>query len=313
MNVPVYIPAVLGAVEIADVAISVLIFAAVASLIVAVFGMPGQIQVSPQRQAALSTGHTDRRTIFEQGLLRPIAWLMLAMAYRLAIPRAKEWIRRKLVAAGSPNYYTSEEYLALSLMAGLALGAVVEIAELMLSGRLSVLWFVMGFAAGLFASLYYLYDLASRRLRQIGRKVPYSLDLIALAMGAGATFQEAVRTVVRGGDAEAFHVELRAMLAEMDLGATRRAAMQNLADRIPLEALQSIVASVIQAEELGTPLGEVLHAQANLLRLQRSVRAENLAAVAGVRILIPSLLILISVVLTVFAPAIVKAVRGGLF
>ena len=110
-----------------------------------------------------------------------------------------------------------------------------------------------------------------------------------------------------------FNVELKAMLAEMDLGTTRRAALQNLAERVPIEMLRSIVASVIQAEELGTPLSDVLHSEATLLRLQRSVRAENAAAVASVRILLPSLLILMSVVLAVFAPAIVRAVKRGLF
>jgi len=99
----------------------------------------------------------------------------------------------------------------------------------------------------------------------------------------------------------------------MDLGTTRRAALQNLAERVPIEMLRSIVASVIQAEELGTPLSDVLHSEATLLRLQRSVRAENAAAVASVRILLPSLLILMSVVLAVFAPAIVRAVKRGLF
>ena len=103
------------------------------------------------------------------------------------------------------------------------------------------------------------------------------------------------------------------MLAEIELGTTRRKAMQNLAERVPLEMLRSIVASVIQAEELGTPLSDVLRSQATLLRMQRSVRAENAAAVASVRILVPSLLILMSVILAVFSPMILRVVRKGLF
>ncbi|HOF19064.1 MAG TPA: type II secretion system F family protein, partial [Phycisphaerae bacterium] len=109
------------------------------------------------------------------------------------------------------------------------------------------------------------------------------------------------------------NVELKSLLAEMDLGATRRKALQNLAARVPLDHLQSIVASVIQSEELGTPLADVLHSQATLLRLQRTVRAENLAAVASVRILVPCLLLLFAVILAVFGPAIIRALQGGLF
>ncbi len=57
----------------------------------------------------------------------------------------------------------------------------------------------------------------------------------------------------------------------------------------------------------------VLHDQATLLRLQRSVRAENAAAIASVRILIPCLLLVFAVILAVFGAPIVRAVRGGLF
>ena len=77
--------------------------------------------------------------------------------------------------------------------------------------------------------------------------------------------------------------------------------------------MKAIAASVIQAEELGTPLHKVLHDQSTLLRLQRTVRAENAAAVASVRILMPCLLIVMAVMLIVFAPAIVKFTKHGLF
>ena len=96
------------------------------------------------------------------------------------------------------------------------------------------------------------------------------------------------------------------------MGTTRRRALESMASRVPIEQLQAIVSSVIQAEELGTPLADALHSQAELLRLNRSVRAENLAAEAGVRVLIPCLLILIAVVLAVFAPWILSGSKSGL-
>jgi len=47
--------------------------------------------------------------------------------------------------------------------------------------------------------------------------------------------------------------------------------------------------------------------------MQRSMKAENRAAVASVRILIPCLLLVAAVMLVIFGPAIIRAVRGGLF
>ena len=296
-----------------DLGLSVGIFASVFMLVVAVFGQPGEIRMSPQREAALATGAVDRKTVFEQALIRPIMWLLLMLAHRLAMPRLKDWLRRKLVAAGSPNYYTPEEYLALGMLVGLVLACMLEMLHVMLLNKLSVVTIAAGLGFGIALTLYQVHNAATMRISLIAKRVPYALDLIALAMGAGATFTEAVRAVVRDETDDPFNGELRAVLAEIELGTTRRQALQNLSDRVPLELLRSIVASVIQAEELGTPLAEVLHSQATLLRMQRTVRAENSAAVASVRILVPSLLILMSVVLAVFAPAIVRMIRGGMF
>jgi len=295
-----------------DILLSAGILVSVVLVVVVLFSRPGEIQVSAQREAALATGHTDRRTVFEQPLLRPIMWLLLAASHRLAATRVKGWLRRTLIAAGSPNYYTPEEYLAVALAAGLVLAGLLEVVHLLAYGQFSLTLFVFGVGAGVGLTFYNLHDKAAKRLREVSRRVPYALDLVALAMGAGATFTEAVRTVAREDSDDPFNVELRALLAEMDLGTTRRRALQNLSDRTPLDSLRTIIASVIQAEELGTPLGDVLHDQATLMRLRRSFAAENRAAVASVRIPIACLPLIFAVLLAIFGPAIIKAVRGGL-
>jgi tight adherence protein C len=296
-----------------DLVLSVLILVDVAMLIVAIFGQRTVVRLSPEREAAIATGHTDRKTVFESPVIRHVMWFLLNLSHRLAMPRLKAWTRRRLVAAGNPDYYTPEEYLALSMASGFILGLLLGVVFLALADNFSIISVFIGMFVGMGLTIFQLYDRSEKRVRIISKRVPYSLDLISLAMGAGATFTEAVQTVVREESVDPFSVELRTMLAEMELGTTRRKALRNLSDRVPLESLRSIVASVIQAEELGTPLGEVLHQQASLLRLHRSVRAENAAAVASVRILVPSLLILIAVVVAIFGPAILRIAERGLF
>jgi tight adherence protein C len=296
-----------------DYLIMAALFVSVAAGVMFVFSQPGEIRMSHQRQAAIATGHTDRTTLFENTLLRPLMWLLLTLAHRLNIGGGKVWLRKQLVAAGSPNYYTAEEYLALSFLLGLSLGIFLEILIILWTGGMSFTAMLLGLVGGVTLSLVSLVDKAGKRLRHITRQLPYALDLISLAMGAGATFVEAARTIVTEDRDNPLNVELRAVLAEMELGTTRREALQNFARRLPLESVRNLTSSVIQAEELGTPLGKVLHDQANLLRMQRSVRAENKAAVAGVRILIPCLLLVIAVLLTVFGPALIRVSQGGLF
>lgn len=295
------------------VVVAAAIFAFVVLIVLAVFGQRGRTEMTPQREAALATGHADRRTVFEMPLTQPLMWLLLLAARRLPLRKLKAWIRKTLVAAGNPNFYTADEYLAVALLWGLVMAGVLEVANLVLFGSLSIVMLPFGFLVGLGGHIYHLHGKAAKRVKLISRRVPYTLDLIALAMGAGATFTEAIRTVVREDTQHPFSVELNTVLAEMDLGTTRAQALRSLSDRVPLESLRSIVAAIIQAEALGSPLSIVLKEQANLMRLQRSVRAEKLAAAASVRILVPSLLILISVVLAVFAPIIIRGLKGELF
>jgi len=295
------------------VVVAAAIFVFVFLFVLSVFAQRGRAEITPEREVALATGHEDRRTVFESVTLQPLMWLLLLTSRGLGLRGLKSKIREMLVASGNPNYYTPDEYLAVSMFWGLVMAILFEVLNIMFGGGVSLVMPVGGFAVGTAAMLYHLHGSATKRTRDISRRIPYTLDLIALAMGAGATFTEAVRTVVREDPEHPFNVELNTVLAEVDLGTTRRQALKNMSDRIPLEALRAIVGAIIQAEGLGTPLADVLKEQANLLRLQRSVRAEKLAAAASVRILVPSLLILVSVVLTVFAPVIIRGLKGELF
>ncbi len=306
----------LAAVSVGDVlAVAVIWAATFTTVFLGIYGLFSQdveVHYSFQREAAILAGHADRSTVFEITWLQPILWVLLALASGMSLLRLKRNIHRNLVASGNPNYYSVDEYLALSLLSGTAMALLSIVIGYMFRENLNVLATLFIWVVGFFLPIGRLHSVARRRVRLISRKIPYSLDLIALSMGAGATFVEAVRTLVREDPDDEFNQELSQMLAEVELGRTRAEALQELADRIPLESLRAIIGAILQAEALGTPLADVLKAQANLLRHQRSVRAEKLAATASVRMLIPSVLILMAVVVIVFAPVLLRWYRGGL-
>ena len=299
------------AVDLLSIASAVLIFVFVLTFVLAIYGQRGRVEITPEREIALAAGAADRHTVFEMPLLQPIMWLLLQIVRHLPIQRSKEKIYRMLVAAGSPNFYTPDEYLAVALLWGCIVAIVLEIFNVIFS--LGIVFPILGFIAGFAGTIYRLHDQAAKRVRMINKRLPYTLDLIALSMGAGATFTEAIKTLVAEDPDHPVNIEFATVLADVELGTTREQALKNLAERIPLESLRAIVAAIIQAENLGTPLSDVLKQQADLMRLQRSVRAEKLAAAASVRILVPSLLILMSVVLAVFSPLIIRGLKGRLF
>lgn len=102
------------------------------------------------------------------------------------------------------------------------------------------------------------------------------------------------------------------MLQELDLGHTRRSAMEGFAARIPTDQVREFVNSVVQAEEKGSPLASVLTIQAQTQRLRRSIAAEETASEAALMLLGPMTLIFLCVIVLLLGPVVVRFMTGGL-
>lgn len=72
--------------------------------------------------------------------------------------------------------------------------------------------------------------------------------------------------------------------------------------RLNDEEMGAIIGSIIQSEELGTPLSHIFRTQADLLRVKRSQRAETLAGEASVNMLLPGVLVMAAAVLIILGP-----------
>ena len=68
--------------------------------------------------------------------------------------------------------------------------------------------------------------------------------------------------------------------------------------------------ALVQAEERGNPVAEVLSIQASSSRTRRSVRAEELAAKAGVKMTGPLMLVFLAVLGLIAGPAMMTITEG---
>lgn len=293
--------------------LSVLIAAAVVLVVVA-FGRQSHTAAVEDARFGILPGMSIRRNRWlYSAVLRPLTFGFNAYNRALPAPGLKATIQRYLITAGYPGDLDVVDFLTLCELVGLITSFVFTGLFFLGTGALYITILVPTLLLGTAAPYWWLKERAHNRTRQINRELPYGLDLIALSMGAGATFNEAVRTLVREDLKSPLNQEFRQVLGEIEMGRTRTEALLNFGQRIPLEELKSIVSAIIQGETLGTPLTDALRMQSNLLRLKRSVRAEKLAGEAAVKILLPSVLILISVLIMVLGPVIVRAVKGQLY
>lgn len=298
--------------DIEQIAISIIVFAGVFLPIYTIFRYPVPAAAPVNRRIARAMG-ADRATIFEQPILAPFLHLMVHLASRLNLPKVRADVRQDLDASGNASGYTVEQYLALCLLSALIIGLIGAALELWLGGGLLLIVFPVCAVGGFYVPLILLHGARNRRVIRIAKQLPYTLDLIALVMAAGSSFGEAVETLIRDNPDDDLNQELRIALSEIEYGATRASALRNLGVRIPLESLRSVVAAVNQSEKLGTPMSAILKVQADMLRVHRGVIAEKKSASASLRILVPSMMIMISVVVIVFSPMIIRYLKGDLF
>ena len=146
---------------------------------------------------------------------------------------------------------------------------------------------------------------AQERIKNISRGLPYVIDLMALAMSAGLDFPGAVRQVVdkSSNPEDPIVEEFTLILQTLNLGRTRKDALVAFSERAPTITVSEFVSALVQAEERGNPVADVLLIQAGTSRSRRSIRAEELAAKAGVKMTGPLALILFAVLALVLGPA----------
>ena len=220
------------------------------------------------------------------------------IAFREYIPE----IGREIQAAGLPRFWTAAEYL----------GKLEIIALFMFPAYLYAFVEVMGPAGGVSAIVMTVVSgwllrrrLAARaryRLLQIKRRLPFLLDLLTLLMEAGSTFLQALGDAVDQFGEHAVGVEFGRVLSEINMGKGRTASLEAMRDRLNDDEITSIVGSIIQGEELGTPLAKLFRTQADVLRIKRTQRAETIAGEAGVKMLLPAILVMASTVLIILGP-----------
>ncbi|MCA9069277.1 MAG: type II secretion system F family protein, partial [Planctomycetaceae bacterium] len=153
---------------------------------------------------------------------------------------------------------------------------------------------------------------AEYRLFLIKKRLPYLLDLLTLLMEAGSTFLQSLAEATNEFRDQPVGVEFGRVLAEMGMGKSRTEALESMRQRLSDDEITSIVGSIIQGEELGTPLAVLFRTQADVLRIKRTQRAETIAGEAGVKMLLPAILVMMATVIIILGPFILSFLYADL-
>lgn len=251
-------------------------------------------------RAAILTESAGTRAV------RPAARYLADRARRMT---PAGWVRaldRRRILAGQPAAWPLERILVAKLLLA-ALGGgtgYLVFAAGPSTGRL-LLWAGVG-VLGYATPDLLLWSRAQERQAAIQRDLPDTLDQVTIAVEAGLGFDAALARSARSGTGPLAR-ELTRTLQEVQLGASRADALRHLMDRTDVHDLRHLVLTLIQAEQYGIPIADVLRAQALELRTKRRQRAEEHAMKIPVKIVFPLVLcILPALFIVILGPAAIR-------
>ncbi len=269
-----------------------------------------ELQQGDQWRYDISRINELRRIDSMYRLFQP-AIQLLAFFNRRVFRDSLPEINREIQAAGLSRFWIAEEYLGKAELIALFFSPIYLYVLLEMVGPVGFLFAAVAVGLTAWFLRYRLAMRARTRLRLIKRRMPFLLDLLTLLMEAGATFLNALRQAVDEFRGHPVAEEFGRVLNDMNMGKTRAEAFAAMRDRLADDEITSIIGSILQGEQLGTPLANIFRTQADVLRLKRTQRAETIAGEAGVNMLLPGILVMISTVLVIIGPFMLNYLKFG--
>ena len=221
-------------------------------------------------------------------------------------------MNKQLSIAGNPMNMRAQEFYGMRvfiLLIGIALAVLINYEHVPLETNYLLAGVAIIALAYLLPSLW----LSSRvkgAQEEIRHNLPDALDMLSVCASAGLGFDQSLQRITEYWPT-ALGKEFKRVTQEMEMGMSRTQALRNLAARLDVEELSSFIAIIVQAEEMGMSFAEVLHSQAEQMRIMRQNRAREKANQMPAKMIIPMALLifpaLIAVILGPVVPTLFNA------
>jgi tight adherence protein C len=225
---------------------------------------------------------------FRQRVLQPWFREQVQAAGRLAPAHNVTQSRQNLIRAGHPYNLGVLDFLGVKLLFSMLCGILTVFLVATRPGQPLLKLAMTGvmMTAGFLLPDFWLGSRVRRRQGQILRNLPDALDMLTICVDAGAGLESAMLRISDKWSNEIAR-EFGKAVAEVRLGLTRREALQNLVYRTDVSEVGSFVAVLLQADQFGLSISNVLHTQSEQMRTRRWQRAEEEARKVPIKLLFP--------------------------
>jgi tight adherence protein C len=161
--------------------------------------------------------------------------------------------------------------------------------------------------AALLLPKYWLNSKVRERKDEFRRNLPDALDMLSVCATAGLGFDQGLKKISELWPTQ-LSQEFKHVLQEMDMGVSRADALRNMSKRIDVDEISSFIAIIIQAESIGMSFSDVLHSQAEQMRILRHFRAKEIANAMPAKMIIPLVLFIFPALIAVIIGPIVPTI-----
>jgi tight adherence protein C len=302
------------------IGLAVVLFAVVAMIVVSMM-QPAQTDVIGDRlsqftERTMTLDELELQQPFSQRVLLPLTRSILGQLGKYGPKQSAERLKVSIQQAGNPANLTPVMFsgmrMALFILL-LVIAGSVTFGQGMPASK-ALMYTAVGGVLGYLLPGMWLGQQIKKRKHNITKALPDALDLLTISVEAGLAFDLALTRVADKWDNE-LSTEFKRALTDTRLGRSRRDALKDMAQRTGVDDVQTFVAAIIQAEQLGVSIGKILRIQSDQMRIRRRQRAEEAAHKAPILMLIPmAFLIFPSLFVVILGPAVPKLMTslGGL-
>lgn len=204
--------------------------------------------------------------------------------------------------------------IVLALIFGIIGGIVLFMLKMALP--LKLLLGTIFIVIGAIIPFFNIWQIAQKRSEEILRDLPFIIDIISSSMNAGLDFNASVAHLseINNKDHVVLKDEFMSYLKEVQLGKSRAEALRDMEKRICVKEFSRFIFAILHGIETGVSIVEVMRVQAVEIRRLRSTLAEQEAAKAPSKMIVPMVIFIFpSMFIIIFTPILIKMKDSPIF
>ena len=211
----------------------------------------------PQEETVLSQPFNDR-------IIKPVYQKFVAFIGKATPYQVNHSLEKIISYAGTPNNITVNRLIAIQIMLAIIMPGILYLLSNLFNNINNLILIVLSIV-GFIIPLYILRIKARNRQLKIQRSLPDMLDLLFVSVEAGLGFDMALKRTIEKMPGP-LSEEFNRALDEVNRGRKRENALRAIAHRTGVNDLSTFISAVIQSEQLGSNIANMLRIQSSSMR-----------------------------------------------